>query len=61
MPSRIAETFTLLYGAAETARDIVLDGDDETVEPLEGGKIDIGEAVAQELALALDPFPRVPE
>lgn len=61
VPSRIAETFTLLYGAAETARDIVLDGDDETVEPLEGGKIDIGEAVAQELALALDPFPRAPE
>jgi uncharacterized metal-binding protein YceD (DUF177 family) len=60
VPSRIVETFTLLYGAAETARDIVLDSDDETVEPLDGGKIDIGEAVAQQLSLALDPFPRAP-
>jgi hypothetical protein len=29
------------------------------VIPLEGEKIDIGEAVAQSLSLALDPYPRV--
>jgi len=61
VPSRIAETFTLLYGAAENGPDIVLDGEAETIEPLDGGKIDIGEAVAQQLSLALDPFPRAPE
>jgi uncharacterized metal-binding protein YceD (DUF177 family) len=58
---RIAEEFTLLYGETEAAREIVLDGEDETVEPLEGSTIDIGEAVAQQLSLALDPFPRASE
>jgi uncharacterized metal-binding protein YceD (DUF177 family) len=57
-PSRIDETFTLLYGPSGDARDIVLDGEAETVEPFTGGRIDIGEAVAQQLSLALDPFPR---
>jgi uncharacterized metal-binding protein YceD (DUF177 family) len=59
VPSRIEEDFSLLYGAADEAREIVLDGEDETVEPLAGNRIDIGEAVAQQLSLALDPFPRV--
>jgi len=51
----------VLYGEAEAARDIVLDGESDPVEPLEGGRIDIGEAVAQQLSLSLDPFPRAPE
>ena len=38
----------------------MLDGDAEPVEPLDDGMIDIGEAVAQQLSLALDPFPRAP-
>jgi hypothetical protein len=33
----------------------------EPPEPLIGGQIDIGEAVAQQLALALDPYPRKPK
>jgi uncharacterized metal-binding protein YceD (DUF177 family) len=61
VPARIAEDFTVLYGAAEAARDLVLDSEAEPVEPLEGGRIDIGEAVAQQLSLSLDPFPRAPE
>lgn len=61
VPARIAEDFTVLYGAAEAARDVVLDGEAEPVEPLDGGRIDIGEAVAQQLSLSLDPFPRAPE
>ncbi|HUZ71578.1 MAG TPA: DUF177 domain-containing protein [Stellaceae bacterium] len=58
VPSRIEESFTLLYGASSDTREIVLDGEAETVEPLAGGRIDIGEAVAQQLSLVLDPFPR---
>jgi uncharacterized metal-binding protein YceD (DUF177 family) len=58
VPARIAEEFFVLYGEAKAAEDVTLDGEDE---PLEGGRIDIGEAVAQELSLALDPFPRAPE
>ena len=60
LPNRIAEAFTLTYGPAEEGGEIVLDGDTEPVEPLDDGVIDIGEAVAQQLSLALDPFPRAP-
>jgi uncharacterized metal-binding protein YceD (DUF177 family) len=34
--------------------------DDEEVEPVVGGVIDLGEAFAEELGLALDPYPRAP-
>ncbi|HVA13010.1 MAG TPA: DUF177 domain-containing protein [Stellaceae bacterium] len=57
---RLAESFTLTYGPAEQEGEIVLDGDSEPVEPLDDGAIDIGEAVAQQLSLVIDPFPRVP-
>jgi uncharacterized metal-binding protein YceD (DUF177 family) len=60
VPAHIEESFTLTYGAAEESAEIVLDGDAEPVEPLDDGMIDIGEAVAQQLSLALDPFPRAP-
>jgi uncharacterized metal-binding protein YceD (DUF177 family) len=35
-----------------------LDADADEVEPLSGREIDIGEALAEELGLALDPYPR---
>jgi uncharacterized metal-binding protein YceD (DUF177 family) len=54
----IEDEFSLLYGALDAQEEVLLDGVSETVEPLEGGMIDIGEAVAQQLSLALDPFPR---
>jgi uncharacterized metal-binding protein YceD (DUF177 family) len=54
VPSRVTDRFTLVYGEAPA-------GDEESVvEPLEGDTIDIGEAVAQQLSLALDPYPRAP-
>jgi len=40
--------------------EIYEERDDDPPEPLVGGQIDIGEAVAQQLALALDPYPRRP-
>lgn len=58
--SRVEERFSLLYGATDDAREVVVDQDSETVEPLAGDTIDIGEAVAQQLSLALNPFPRAP-
>jgi uncharacterized metal-binding protein YceD (DUF177 family) len=36
-----------------------LDDAEDEVEPLIGREIDLGEALAEELALALDPYPRV--
>jgi uncharacterized metal-binding protein YceD (DUF177 family) len=59
--SGVEDSFTLLYGAVEEASELVLDSEAETVEPLDRETIDIGEAVAQQLSLALDPFPRSPE
>lgn len=58
--NRVEDRFTLLYGTLETAAEVVLDSEAEAVEPLDGETIDIGEAVAQQLSLALDPFPRAP-
>jgi uncharacterized metal-binding protein YceD (DUF177 family) len=58
--SRLEETFTLLFGEVGSESELVLDSVEETVEPLGGGIIDIGETVAQQLSLALDPFPRAP-
>lgn len=48
-------------GAPGSEREIVIDAkSDEPPEPMEGGHIDVGEAVAEQLALALDPYPRKP-
>ncbi len=44
-------------GTAATPPDLWLVGDDD-IEPLSGPILDLGEAVAEELALALDPYPR---
>jgi uncharacterized metal-binding protein YceD (DUF177 family) len=40
--------------------DVALE-DEESPEPVEGDAVDCGEIVAQQLILALDPFPRSPE
>ena len=42
--------------------EVTVDPEDDEVEPLSaGGAIDLGELVAEELALALDPYPRAPD
>jgi hypothetical protein len=58
--SRLEEDFSVLYGGGGEAHEVNLDGAAETIEPIENGIIDIGEAVAQQLSLALDPFPHAP-
>ncbi|MEQ8283248.1 MAG: DUF177 domain-containing protein [Parvibaculum sp.] len=43
------------------AREVLIEAESEDApEPMAGGAVDIGEAVAEELALAIDPYPRVP-
>lgn len=43
-------------------REVVVDAEaDDPPEPLTNGAIDVGELAVQELSLALDPFPRVPD
>jgi uncharacterized metal-binding protein YceD (DUF177 family) len=57
---RIDEPFTVLYRAGAEAGEtaVVLNGTSELVEPLPSDILDIGEAVAQQLSLALAPYPR---
>ena len=64
--NRVEEAFSLLYAPAGHIRPQRRGGEEggedgsEWPEPIEQGSIDIGEAVAQQLALALDPYPRQP-
>ena len=58
--SRIEDRFVLLYGPAAETSDVMLREDEEVLEPIVDGRIDLGEAVAQQLSLAIDPFPRAP-
>jgi len=58
----ISDRFSLVYGAAQDEEpEIALTGDEAAFEPLHSDAIDIGEAVAQELSLALPMFPRHPD
>ena len=46
---------------AETEGEVEIDPEAEMPEPLVAGKLDLGEILAEELSLALDPYPRSPE
>lgn len=43
------------------AGTIVVDPEADEPEPLEGGRLDLGEIAAEELVLALDPYPKLPD
>lgn len=66
VPAHVEERFALVYAPERASRhseggEIVLTIDEaDPPEPIVDGVIDIGEAVAEHLALALDPFPRAP-
>jgi hypothetical protein len=61
----VEERFALLLGPigganeAAAGTEAIVDLDEP--EPLEGDAIDVGELVAQQLSLALDPYPRAPD
>lgn len=63
VPARVNETFALRFDPGSPGREeeMELDESDLDILPYEGGAIDLGEAVAQGFALALDPFPRAPD
>ena len=61
--TRVEGSFERLYGAGapEEAGGPITDADaEESPEPFTHGAVDVGEAVAEQLALELDPFPRAP-
>ena len=58
----ICDRFSLVYGpVADNEPEIAFGDDEPAFEPLTDNSIDIAEAVAQELSLALPLFPRHPE
>ncbi len=58
--STLEQNFSLLYGPSEPGTAVMVDLETDDAEPFDGDAIDIGEAVAQHLALSLDPYPRAP-
>jgi hypothetical protein len=61
IPATIDEPVALLFvaeGSAGEDEEIELDEGALDTVPYEGGTIDLGEAAAETMALALDPFPR---
>lgn len=64
VPAHVEEEFSLTYGVPEPeepGEEIELSLDEEDPpDPIIDGTIDVGEAVAEHVALALDPFPRKP-
>ena len=62
LAARIDEAVALRFAdeAAPQGDEIELSDRDLDVLPIENGAIDLGEAAAETLALALDPFPRSP-
>jgi hypothetical protein len=61
LASRLAERLVERYGPTDRDEiDLDLDPEADAPEAIEGGAIDVGEAVAQALSLALDPYPRKP-
>ena len=63
VPAAISETIEVNFAeeVEEDASEVEVAYDlDDAPEPIINGRIDLGEAVAQQLALALDPYPRAP-
>jgi hypothetical protein len=58
----IEEAFEVLYSADSTLDETAIgaDPDMDWPEPLPEGALDLGETVAQQLSLTLDPYPRAP-
>lgn len=55
----VEEVFQVRFvPSGQETGDIDPDSDDEI--PFEGNRIDLGEAAAEQLGLALDPYPRMP-
>jgi uncharacterized metal-binding protein YceD (DUF177 family) len=70
VPARVRQPVERRYrlgGTSAAARTrfephgtVVLEDDEDDVEPVIGREIDLGEAFAEELGLALEPYPRAP-
>ncbi|CCG42146.1 YceD family protein [Magnetospirillum molischianum] len=62
LAAAVEAPFAMIFGPPEDEDDEIdlIWGGEDPPDPIEDGKIDLGEVVAEQLALALDPFPRAP-
>jgi uncharacterized metal-binding protein YceD (DUF177 family) len=63
VPAKVAESFSADFADEDRRRTEDADLDfaaDDPPEPIRNGHIDLGELAAEQLALALDPYPRAP-
>ncbi|MBD3760621.1 DUF177 domain-containing protein [Sphingomonadaceae bacterium G21617-S1] len=61
VPVAIDEAFSLRFVPEGDAEEIELDVEDCDTIDYSGSAVDLGEAIAETLALSLDPFPRAPD
>lgn len=62
--NEVAERFVQLFTVSHAPEDgeVFVDPESEDMpEPLTGDSLDLGEVLAEQLALALDPYPRAPQ
>lgn len=62
VPQHVEEEFEILYSDSVTDEQSAIGAVSDIAwpEPLPDGALDVGEAVAAQLSLALDPYPRAP-
>jgi uncharacterized metal-binding protein YceD (DUF177 family) len=64
VPDSISEEFTLLFARQaakpKPAQEVEIDDGDDPPEILNGDVLDLGEVVVEQLALAVNPYPRAP-
>lgn len=63
VPAHVTGDFSLAYSSddSDDEMDVLIDVSmPDPPDPMPDGVIDIGEAVAEQLALSLDPFPKAP-
>ena len=64
VPARVEGEFDRLFSRevpAEAEGEVEIDPEAELPEPLADNRLDLGEILAEELSLALDPYPRSPD
>jgi uncharacterized metal-binding protein YceD (DUF177 family) len=70
LDEKVSEHFRLYFlplemierdAAAAAEREIIVDVDsDDVPDPIENGRIDVGEVMSEQLALAINPYPKKP-
>ena len=64
VPAQVEAEFDRLFSRdlpEEASGEVEIDPEAESPEPLVGHVLDLGEVLAEELSLALDPYPRSPD